>query len=533
RKSEIAVDQLTPADRFLLAQRSLDDLLFQEPTGYWANTYIPGDPAIRLLQARLAAWDRTILGQYNRLEQDVRPGLQPFDAPADAAVAVTMASDATAIDGPTRLRVQIGLKGAERLGGRRPAMNIGLVVDLRSLADAETGSRIRALITALERSRQPGDRFSLTVAGPAGGLLVAPEQFRHGPLRVALARMFGTANIAGEAISLPLAMSLATANVRAGDKPESVLGSSLVMLVTGASLADDVDALERMAHDNAVSGVPLSVVSLAGRDDLAHIDRLVAAGQGNRRILDIAQAADGLVDRELHAASQAVARALRLRIRLAPGVKLVSVLDSRRLGEPQAAQVREAEVAIDQRLARNLGIEADRGDDEQGIQMVIPNFFAGDSHVVLLDVVADRSGPIADVTVRYKDVVNLKNGVAQASLSLDDAPREAGPLERNVLKNLVAVEFAKQTRLASRQLALGNFAQARQRIIELRDFVQGMRFAVPGWRSDPDLAADETVLNNYASVFTVLPANDPALRQLLADSLRVAAHRKLQPEVPR
>ncbi|MCZ6509615.1 MAG: hypothetical protein O7A62_03410, partial [Alphaproteobacteria bacterium] len=533
RKSEIAVDQLTPADRFLLAQRSLDDLLFQEPTGYWANTYIPGDPAIRLLQARLAAWDRTILGQYNRLEQDVRPGLQPFDAPADAAVAVTMASDATAIDGPTRLRVQIGLKGAERLGGRRPAMNIGLVVDLRSLADAETGSRIRALITALERSRQPGDRFSLTVAGPAGGLLVAPEQFRHGPLRVALARMFGTANIAGEAISLPLAMSLATANVRAGDKPESVLGSSLVMLVTGASLADDVDALERMAHDNAVSGVPLSVVSLAGRDDLAHIDRLVAAGQGNRRILDIAQAADGLVDRELHAASQAVARALRLRIRLAPGVKLVSVLDSRRLGEPQAAQVREAEVAIDQRLARNLGIEADRGDDEQGIQMVIPNFFAGDSHVVLLDVVADRSGPIADVTVRYKDVVNLKNGVAQASLSLDDAPREAGPLERNVLKNLVAVEFAKQTRLASRQLALGNFAQARQRIIELRDFVQGMRFAVPGWRSDPDLAADEAVLNNYASVFTVLPANDPALRQLLADSLRVAAHRKLQPEVPR
>ncbi|NKB49999.1 MAG: hypothetical protein GKS02_11645 [Alphaproteobacteria bacterium] len=533
RKTELAIDQLTPADRFLMAQRSLDDLAFQEPTGYWANTYIPGDPEIRLLQARLAAWDRTALGQYNRLEQDVRPGAQPFDAPADAAVAVIMASDTTAIDGPTRLRVQIGVKGAERLGGRRPAMNIGLVVDLRSLADVETGARIRALITSLERSRQPGDRFSLTVAGPAGGLLVTPEQFRHGPLQVALERMFSSPNIAGEGLSLQAAMGLATENVRAGDNPESVLGSSLVMLVTGASLEADIDALERPAHHNAVGGVPLSVVSLAGQDDFAHIDRLVAAGQGNRRILDTAQAADGLVDQELHSASRAVARALRLRIRLAPGVKLVSVLDSQRLGEPQAAQVREAEVAIDQRLARNLGIEADRGDDEQGIQMVIPNFFAGDSHTVLLDVVAERPGAIADVTVRYKDVVNLKNGVAQAALALGDTPREAGPLERNVLKNLVAVEFAKQTRLASRELAGGDFQSARQRIIQLREFVQGMRFAIPGWQSDPDLAADEEILTNYASALTVVPANDIRQTRLLAYSLRVAAHRRLQPDVPR
>jgi hypothetical protein len=532
-RADISTVRTLVADRFLQAQRSLEGLSFQEPAGYWANTYIPGDPAIRLLEARLAAWDRTALGQFSRLEQDVRPGIQPFDAPADAALAVTMASDTAAIDGPTRLRVQIGLKGAERLGGRRPAMNIGLVVDLRSLGDAESGSRIRALISALERARQPGDRFSLTVAGAGGGLLVAPEQFRHGPLQVALERMFNSPTTAGEAISLPLAMNLVTENVRTGDDPQAVLGSSLVMLVTGASLEADVDALERMAHNNAVGGVPLSVVSLAGRDDLAHIDRLVAAGQGNRRILDTAQAADALVDRELHSASRAVARALRLRIRLAPGVKLVSVLDSRRLGEPQAAQVREAEVAIDQRLARNLGIEADRGDDEQGIQMVIPNFFAGDSHVVLLDVVAERPGPVADVTVRYKDVVNLNNGVAQASVALDDAPREAGPLERNVLKNLVALEFAEQTRLASRELMLGNFAPAQQRIIELRNLIQGLRFTVPGWQSDPDLAADVNVLSAYDSVLATLATNDPAQSQLLADSLQVAAHRKLQPDVPR
>ena len=375
----------------LTGYENLDGLSFQEPKGYWANSYIPGDPAMRLLQARLGAWDRGALGQDLRLEQDISPIAQPFDGPRDGAVALYLASDAPAIEGPTRLRVQVGLKGAERQGGHRPAMNIGLVVDQRELFDLEAATRVRALIDALQRARQPGDRFSLTVAGPAGGLLVAPEDFRHGPLSVALERIL-SGTVAGEALALPVAMELAAESVLAGDDPDSVLGSSLVLLVTGGSLQGDIASLETMAHRNAVGGIPTSVVSLAARDDLSHIDRLVAAGQGQRRVLDSAQAAEGLVDRELHAASRAVARALRLRIRLAPGVELIDVLGSARLGEPQAERVREAEQAIDSRLARTLGIEADRGEDEDGIQIVIPNFYAGDSHVILLDLVADQPG---------------------------------------------------------------------------------------------------------------------------------------------
>ncbi len=310
---------------------------------------------MRLLQVRLRAWDPGALGP----DQAVRQVVQPFDAPRDAALAVYLHADTPAIAGPTRLRIQVGLKGAERQGGHRPAMNIGLVVDLRSITDANTGARIRALIAALNRVRQPEDRFSLTVAGPGGGLLVPPEQFRHGPLRVAMDRLFGASRDPGSAlVDLQQALATATESVRQGDDPSAILGSSLVLLVTGSSLADELAALERIAHENAVSGVPLSVVSLAARDDLVHIDRLVAAGQGNRRVLDSARGADALVDRELHAASRAVARALRLRIRLAPGVKLVDVLGSRRLGEPQAQRVREAEQSIDQRLARNLGIQA-------------------------------------------------------------------------------------------------------------------------------------------------------------------------------
>ncbi len=517
------------ATKFLQRAQTLENLTFQEPTGYWSNSYIPGDPAMRLLQARLRAWDRGAFDQDLRLERAVRTIVQPFDAPEDAALAVYLHADAPAIEGPTRMRLQVGLKAAERQGGHRPAMNIGLVVDTRGITDANTGARIRALIAALNRVRQPEDRFSLTVAGPDGGLLVPPEQFRHGPLRVAMDRLFGASkDTASAVIDLPQALAMATESVRQGDDPSAILGSSLVLLVTGASLAGELPALERIAHRNAVSGVPLSVVSLAARDDLTHIDRLVAAGQGNRRVLESAQAADALVDRELHAASRAVARALRLRIRLAPGVKLIDVLGSRRLGEPQAQRVREAEQSIDQRLARNLGIQADRGEDEEGIQIVIPNFYAGDTHVILLDVIAENPGAIAEVTLRYKDVAYLRNGVARASLTVGGGPRVFGPLERNVLKNLVAWEFARQARRVGRSLAAGDPLQARARLATLRELIHGLRLEVAGWSSDPDLAADETMLAEYLTILDAPAVRDAAQRRYLAESLRYAAFRKLQ-----
>ncbi len=517
------------AEAFLHDYQTLAGLTYQEPVGYWANSYIPGDPAMRLLEARLRDWNRGVLGQDLRLEQDVRPIGQPFDAPQDAALAVYLDADAATIEGPTRLRVQVGLQGAERQGGHRPAMNVGLVVDLRDTSDAGLGHRVRALIAALERAQQPGDRFSVTVAGPGGGLLVAPEDFRHGPLQVALERLFGAVtDEAAPALGLAEAVTLAGENVRAGDNPESVLGSSLVLLATGGSLAGDLEALEGMAHRNAVAGIPLSVVSLGAQEDLGHIDRLVAAGQGSRRILDRAQAADGLVDRELHAASRAVARAVRLRVRLAPGVELIDVLGSRRLGEPQAERVREAEQAIDQRLARNLGIEADRGEDEDGIQIVIPNFYAGDSHVILLDLVAEGPGPVADVSVRYKDVAYLRNGVAEASLTLARGREAVGPLERNVLKNLVAWEFARELRAVGRTLAAGDGPGAAARLAGLRELIRGLRQEVPGWSNDADLAADEGLLARYLAALGSPSAGDAVQRRYLADSLDYAAHRKLQ-----
>ncbi len=530
---DVALDQARLAARRFLAERAnLKDLGFREATGYWVNTYVPGDPAMRLLETRLRAWDRrhleAALQTTPRMERAARPNWQPFDAPRNSALALYLHADRRAIEGPSRVLLQVGLKGSLRQSGRRPAMNVGLVVDLRPGMEPGLSAEVRALITGLEQARQPGDRFSLTVAGRPGGLLVPPDQFRHGPLQVVMGRIFaGEEPPEGPALGLVQAVSQAMESVRKGDDPTATLGSSLVLLVSASPVTPHMPELERLAHGGAVRGISLSVVPLGMRRDLDDIGRLVAAGQGNRRILGVTAEATALIERELHAASGVVARAVRLRIRLAPGVRLVDVLGSRRLGEPQAQRVREAEQSIDRRMARNLGIRADRGEDEEGIQMVIPNFHAGDAHVVLLDVVAARPGPVADVSARYKDVVYLRNGTARTHLVLESGERPQGPLEHNVLKNLLAWRLAVTSRQAARHLAVGMQGEAVALLHALRTLLYGLRHEIPGWTADEEILNDERMLAEYTILLGSPAATDAGQRRRLAESLRYAGFRRL------
>ena len=74
-----------------------------------------------------------------------------------------------------------------------------------------------------------------------------------------------------------------------------------------------------MAHRQAADGVVLSVVPLGRRPDLERVERLVLAGLGNRRFLESPEQARQLVEAELHSASRAVARAVRLIDSTGPG----------------------------------------------------------------------------------------------------------------------------------------------------------------------------------------------------------------------
>jgi hypothetical protein len=517
---------VSAAGRFLDDRRRVDDLTFREPRGYWANTYVPGDRTLRQLKARLdSAAEKGAAGSLHESAHQIS---QPFDPPDGAALAVYLHGDRTGVETRERMLVQIGLKGTSRRSGMRPAMTVGLVLDLSGEVTPEAATAMRALLQAFAGATELGDRFSLTVAGRPGGTILPPGDLRYGPLTVAMAELFGDEG-SGPVLSLEQAATAALETVRADDDPNAPLGSSAVIVVTSGTLGSGASALSRIAHQSAVDGVPWSAIGIGRGVDLSELDTLVLSSQGNRRLLAAAADAEALVDRELAAVSRVVARAVRLRIRLAPGVQLIDVIGSERLGEDRAQRVRDAEQSIDQRLSRNLGIQTDRGLDEEGIQIVIPSYYADDAHVVLLDVVAPGPGPVADVTVRYKDLVHMKNGVARAHLRLGRTEAAAGPLELNVLANLIATEVASGLDAAADAADRGDVSTARIILVETADLVRGVTVLVDGLGQNADLEADLVMLDGYVHALSELQAGDGTQVRTMADSLRYAGRLKILP----
>ena len=495
---------------FLEEREQIDNLRFRDPRGYWANTYMPGDPRTRFLAMRLRNAHQAVAPHMA-----ARPIVQPFDAPRRGALSLTLHADRRAISEPRRLLVQVGLQATQSHGRRRPPMNVGIVLDAKpnELAAA------RALIDSLQQAKALGDRFRLIL--PGKGEIVPPESFRHGPLSFALDELDPSGD-------LTVALRLAMAHVHAGDDPTMPLGSSLVLVVTPRKLGDELDSLSRLAHRSAIGGVPVSVIGIGAAVDRSELERLALAGQGRRYFLEQASDANSIVERELAASSRVVARALRLRIKLADGVKLVDVIGSEPLSERRAERVRAAEKSIDLRLSRNLGIEADRGEDEDGIQIVIPSFYAGDAHTILLDVVAARPGPIVEVTARYKDLTELRNTVARASLALprstsldidDSGNINRGPLETNVLKNYLAFHLSEVLEGAADKLEQGDRSGAIDALDEVRRLLAGLPFG-----SDAEIARDVAMLSQYVSILS--SSVEPALIAYLADSLRYASASK-------
>lgn len=522
-------------EEFLLERSVVEGLAFKDAEGYWANTYVPGDPAFRWLESRLRSWDREPLFAETgklALENAARKPFQPFDPPDNAAIGLYLGADTNAVREKSRVLIQVGLMGTPRFSGSRPAMNVGVVLDLGTGLPKDEAAGFRALLLAFARAKDMGDRFSLTVAGLPGGLLIEPGNFNYGHVSLAIKRLFDETSIEGKALSLPQAVRTATETVGRADDPTAPLGSSVVVIVTSRPLGGVTGTLSAMAHGSAVAGIPVSGIGIGSRVRMEELDRIVLSGQGNRRKLENPSDAERLVERELSAVSRVVARTVRLRIRLAPGVELVDVIGSERLDEVRAERVREAEKSIDLRMARNLGIQSDRGEDEDGIQIVIPNFYAGDSHAILLDAVVPGPGPVADVTVRFKDLVKLKNGTVRANLDLRRGEKDDGPLERSVVKNYLAFRLSKALAKAGDTLARGDDAGANKTVLEYMALFRALRENVPGYSRDPDLAADIAMLNEYLTVFDYGKALAGDQRAYIIDSFRLAGKLKVLPRPP-
>ncbi len=513
-----------------LEEEDLDRLAFIPAQGYFKNTYLPGDPDLAFLKEKLEK-GLYMDGEVLKLERASVPYVQPFDAPSASGLAVYLSSDRPAMEAAcrSRLTLQVGLKGSLRHARRRAALNAALVVDLRSIPSEEDRRALWALADSMAQSLQAGDRFTLVVVGVKKPVRVKPSRFKMTAVRNALASALEEIESSGVKGSLEDALQTAYQAV-GGGADDAPIGANLVLLASAAQVADS-DSLQLDAHVKAVSGITLSTIGVGRNADMVDLGALALAGQGRRRLVSGVKAARPAIEEELAASGSVVARAVRLRIRLAKDVKLVEVLGSQPLTVERTRRVREMEQAIDKKVARNLGIQADRGEDEDGIQIVIPAYYAGDDHVILLDVVAPGPGKIADVRVRYKDLVNLKNAVARAELTLKAGRHPDDLLVRNVRKNRLAYRVSQKLRQAAESLEQGRFDAARDMLARASTRIEQMQSRYPELADDPEIGRDAGMLAEYLQVLGDYPMwqGNREVQVHLARSLAYAARVKLPP----
>ncbi|NRB38558.1 MAG: hypothetical protein HRU20_08840 [Pseudomonadales bacterium] len=509
------------------------NLTFKDAEGYWANSYIPGSARFRALQMQVQ--QHSLPTPTATLTQSMIPPWQPFDAPRSAAMGLYLQSNKNAVNGPTRLLLQVGLKSVNKKSGRRPAMNMVLLLDARHLHKADH-KLLQGFFNALLKQKRIDDSYTVLLAGNQASLSIPAEEFRFGTVQVFLQTLFDTNSskpnskhaTTGGNFDLSADLYKAMAIAAKQDNPNVALGSSSIVLITANDLQGETKKLLPLVHQSAIAGIPISVMGLGNITQWQALHKLCLAGQGYRHWLQDEDSAAELVTNILSAVSKVVARALRVNIRLAKNVKLIDVLGSRALNQQATRQQRQTEQAIDLRLAKNMGIEADRSEDDAGIQIIIPGFMANNDHVILLDLLVDGAGPIADVTVRYKDLLQLKNHVIRASLSLPAYANRTTQLQMNVLKNRVIFAYRQALQQSSAYIKHRQLPQAQARLQQQMQLLHRLQQQHVGLQQTGWIQAQLALLGSAIKTMQqpgyLHGAQAPLQQQQLSDSLMLSQY---------
>lgn len=423
---------------------------FLPQMAYFENTYLGGNAAHREELRRLDG--RLDPGAHSPWRAARLPP-QPLDEPEDAGLSLTATLDRPYLDSPGRVLLQVGLRGSSRAGWRRPPLDTVLVIDRPALADSAAVVRTAGAILG---RLGPADRLAVIRVGESEPVLALsdPDTARRALLRDPETLLGPVPGRGASAISR--ALGLAAAQLDPAASRARIPGTGVVLFLAGGADDRRMQAARRGAHRLTLTGATVSVLELVEHHLSPRSDwwRVAHAGHGGHHRLSRSGPgadADAIVTAELDRLAQVVARLVRLNVRLAPGVRAVRVLGSRLLAAEEVVRVKAREKAVDDQISRTMGVSADRGDDDDGLQTVIPYFLGGDTHVVLIELWVTEPGPIADVSLRFKDMVRLDNGRAEAGVALGALPRSPTRLHTMVRENAWGVAFAE---------ALGNAARA-------------------------------------------------------------------------
>jgi len=419
---------------------------------YFENTYLGGSAAYA---ERLRRLDRALQGQARPYEI-VQAEVQPFDPPRSEGLGVTASIDATHFEKTRRVFLQVGLRGSSRYGWRRPPLDIVLVVD--QPAFARGAAFVTGFVVDLLRQLGPADRLGIVLAGAAtptfldlSRLNTAQQHLANRIDQLAPPTSQGPRDLA-EAMGKAGSMLDA-----ASDDEATVPGTKTLLVLSGEHDQARIAEAAQMAHGLTVQGCVTSVFALDAEE--SEWWQVANAGFGNLHRITDSQFAPA-IDEEMQSLARVVARLVRVNVRLGKEAKAIRVLGTRVLEQREVEEVKARELATDINLSKTMGITSDRGEDDDGIQTVIPYFYGDDSHVILIELWVEGPGTIADVTVRYKDMVNLDNATARTSVRLGARPQPPTQEQILITRNVRGFQLAENLQKASDAVWRNDFGSA-------------------------------------------------------------------------
>ena len=416
---------------------------FWPKQGYFENTYLGGDLSYHEALRGTSQAFQTLMERPKSFAW-----APPLDTPVEEGLSLVSRLSHAHFDHPQRVILQIGIRGSDRYGWRRPALNLLIGVDPTLLHGEGVEERHAVLVDAvlpILRHLNPADQVGIAL-GDSVISPRSPDALKESLIDPLSGARFTRLDPQGWRALLEEGERVLN---QASRDPHRAPGAQALLLLCADSCIQGASTLEQIAHKLNLDGTLTSVIDRStplvrhrGRSQLWKI-----ASKGHGGYWPASDREGGLreaISREFERFSRVVARLIRLSVKLNDNVELIEILGSQMLSQKQAAQVKAREVAMDRRLSARLGIKSDRGEDDEGVQVVIPAFYGGDSHLIHFALWVKSPGELAEVNMKYKDLVRAQNASAASSVELSGRPAELTLAHREVRTGAEAHLVASQ-----------------------------------------------------------------------------------------
>lgn len=447
-----------------------------DPNGRFATTYRPGGGHLAAFESAITRG--LLLPTDREIVSDIGAAYSgSITKPKDKAINVAAAFERSAL-GPNggEVHVRIDLQSTESQPVDRPKLSVVVVLDTSGSMKGELIDSARKAAISLVDRLDANDQFSLVTFSTAALVNIKMEQV--GPNRDAIKKTIeGLQEGGGTNISEGLKRGYEELHSKV--VPDEAQRVTFLLSDGRANngITNQVQ-LAQLANDAFQDGIQTSSFGLGSDYDGPLMAQIAEEGAGGYYYLrDPAQIAPAL-STELDKRLAPVATALEVRVRLKPGVDLMSVYGSRKLDEREAAVIRNIEVAQDKQGAKS-GIEQNRQDDQQGgMRFFIPAFARDESHGILLKLrlpAGVNEKDVGLVEVKYKDRVTKKNVSDEVPLKIKYATSDADSaktIDVSVQRTVQGFAAGQTLLEAARLVSQGRSKEAATLLVEREDILK-------------------------------------------------------------